>query len=302
MEKIQKVMLCGLGAIGTIYALKLSEVCDFKVIADNERRKKYENNPTVFNGKPCKFNYAETGDKADLIIIATKNNGFSDAVESIKPFVTNSTLILSLLNGIESEEVLREKFGNEKVLDSYFVGHTSTRHERNITFDGVGKIVFGEKENSTLSERVLRIKELFDKAGINYEIPLDMDYSRWYKFMINVGTNQASAVLLAPYEVFQKSEQAMGFAKNLMKEAELIAKLEGVKNSEKMLPEAVSTIMSMLPETKTSMLQDIEAGRKTEVDIFAGTVLKLAKKHSVSTPYNKIVYEIIKAKESVHNL
>ena len=94
----------------------------------------------------------------------------------------------------------------------------------------------------------------------------------------------------------------MGFAKNLMKEAELIAKLEGVKNSEKMLPEAVSTIMSMLPETKTSMLQDIEAGRKTEVDIFAGTVLKLAEKHSVSTPYNKIVYEIIKAKESVHNL
>lgn len=299
MENIKTVMLCGLGAIGTIYAQKLNVICDFKLIADKERRIKYEKNPRIFNGVPCKFNYAEQGDKADLIIIATKNYGFLEAVDSIKPFVKDSTLILSLLNGIESEEILKKVFGAKKVLDSYFVGHTSTRHDRNITFDGIGKIVFGEKENTTLSERVMRIKELFDKADINYEIPQDMDYSRWYKFMINVGTNQASAVLLAPYKVFQHSKQAMDFAKNLMKEAEILAKLEGVKNTEKMLPEAVSTIMSMLPETKTSMLQDIEAGRKTEVDIFAGTILKLAKKHSVDTPYNKVVYDIIKAKETV---
>ena len=298
MDKIKKVMLCGLGAIGTIYALKLNEVCDFKVIADDSRRLKYEQNPTIFNGKVCKFNYAGPGDYADLIIIATKNNGFLRAVESIKPFVNDSTLILSLLNGIESEDILRKEFGDEKVLDSYFVGHTSTRLDRNITFDGVGKIVFGEKENKVLSKRVLLIKELFDRAGISYEIPDDMDYSRWYKFMINVGTNQASAVLTAPYKLFQESKPAMDFAKNLMKEAEMLAKLEGVKNAEKMLPEAVQTIMSMLPETKTSMLQDIEAKRPTEADIFAGTIIKLAEKHSVDVPYNRVVYDIIKAKES----
>ena len=298
MDKIKKVMLCGLGAIGTIYALKLNEVCDFKVIADDSRRLRYEQNPTIFNGKACKFNYAGPEDCADLIIIATKNNGFLRAVESIKPFVNDSTLILSLLNGIESEDILRKEFGDEKVLDSYFVGHTSTRRDRNITFDGVGKIVFGEKENKVLSKRVLLIKELFDRAGISYEIPEDMDYSRWYKFMINVGTNQASAVLTAPYKLFQESKPAMDFAKNLMKEAEMLAKLEGVKNAEKMLPEAVQTIMSMLPETKTSMLQDIEAKRPTEADIFAGTIIKLAEKHSVDVPYNRVVYDIIKAKES----
>ena len=78
----------------------------------------------------------------------------------------------------------------------------------------------------------------------------------------------------------------------------MLAKLEGVKNAEKMLPEAVQTIMSMLPETKTSMLQDIEAKRPTEADIFAGTIIKLAEKHSVDVPYNRVVYDIIKAKES----
>ena len=67
---------------------------------------------------------------------------------------------------------------------------------------------------------------------------------------------------------------------------------------ENMLQKAVDTIMTMLPDAQTSMLQDILAKRKTEVDIFSGTILKLAKKHNIETPYNKIVYEIIKAKES----
>lgn len=295
----KKVMLCGLGAIGTIYAVKLKSCCDFKIIADEKRKQKYSQTPTVFNGKQFTFEFAQKGDSADLIIIATKNSGFIEAVESIAPYVSEKTLILSLLNGIESESILREKFGPNKVLDSYFVGHTSTRTDRDIVYDGVGKIVFGEKDNKVLSDRVLRIKEIFDCANITYEIPEDMEYSRWYKFLVNVGTNQASAVLLAPYKVFQNCSAAMSLAKSLMQEAAEIAGLEGVKNTDKMLSDAIDTIMSMLPETKSSMLQDVESKRQTEVDIFAGTVLRLAKKHSVETPYNRVVFDIIKAKDNM---
>jgi 2-dehydropantoate 2-reductase len=53
----------------------------------------------------------------------------------------------------------------------------------------------------------------------------------------------------------------------------------------------------MIPEGKTSMLQDVEAGRKTEVEMFAGTMIKLGEKHNIPTPYNKILKEMI---EIVH--
>lgn len=298
MKKIENVMLCGLGAIGSIYAVKLFKVCNFKLILNQQRKISYKKNPLVFNGQTYKFNTAEKGDTADLIIIATKNNGFLDAVDSISSYVNDSTLILSLLNGIDSEELLKEKFNAENVPYAYFVGHTSTRNNRNVIHDGTGKIVFGEKNNKIPSENILKIKELFDCAQIDYEIPEDMDYSRWYKFMINVGTNQASAVLEAPYKLFQTSVQAMDFAKNLMKEVQVLAELEGVNHTENMLKEAVDTIMTMIPDAQTSMLQDILAKRKTEADIFSGTIMRLAKKHNIETPYNKIVYEIIKAKES----
>ena len=62
-----------------------------------------------------------------------------------------------------------------------------------------------------------------------------------------------------------------------------------------MVLEVLDTIKRMLPDTKTSMLQDVEAKRQTEVDIFAGYVKKLGKKHNIATPYNSIFFELIKA-------
>ena len=102
----------------------------------------------------------------------------------------------------------------------------------------------------------------------------------WKKFLVNVGTNQASAILGGAYNLFQNSEKSMNLAKNFMKEAQKIAEVSGIKNSEKMLDEALEIINSMLPETKSSMLQDVEAARKTEVEIFAGKVVELVRKLS----------------------
>ena len=145
------------------------------------------------------------------------------------------------------------------------------------------------------ADRVNFVSEFFDSAGINYSVPEDMEYSMWKKFLVNVGTNQASAILGGEYYLFHNSEKSMNFAKALMKEASAIAQKSGVKNAEQLLPQAVDIIKSMLPNTKSSMLQDIEAKRETEVDIFAGKVIELGKEYNIPTPYNTMVFEIIKA-------
>ena len=181
------------------------------------------------------------------------------------------------------------------MLYSYYIGHTSTRVGRNVAHDGVYKTVFGEKYNNEYSNNVLTVKNFFDKTGINYEIPVDMEYARWWKFLVNVGYNQASAVLNASYGDFQKSEQANKLAIKLMNEAVEIARACGVKNTDRLIPEVLEVVSTMVPETKTSMLQDVEAGRKTEVDIFAGYISELGKKYGIKTIYNDMFLEIIKA-------
>lgn len=299
MKKITNVLLCGLGAIGSIYAVKISQNKESKlsVLVDEARLIRYKKNTLVFNGQEYSFNYItkDSSFVADLIIIATKNNQLPNVIDSIKNFVGRDTIILSLLNGLKSEDILSEVFGKDKVLFSYYIGHTSTRIGRNVTHDDVYKTVFGESDNSQYSDNVLVVKNFFDEVGVKYEIPLDMEYSKWWKFLVNVGYNQASAVLNASYGDFQKSEATNDIAINLMKEAADVAKAVGVKNTDKLIPEVLKVIATMLPETRTSMLQDIDAKRQTEVDVFAGYVSELGKKYGINTPYNDMFFKIIKA-------
>lgn len=302
-KQIKNVLICGLGAIGSIYATKIKDnnVATLKILVDKNRLQKYKSTPLMFNGKSYEFDYITPNSidyKADLIIIATKNNTLNEVITHIKTFVSDNTLIISLLNGLKSEEIIAKEFGTEKIIDSYYIGHTSTRKNREITHDGVYKTVFGEKDNNILSNRTKKLKDFFENNKIPYEIPIDMNYSKWWKFLVNIGYNQASVVFNATYNDFQKNEEINLFAIQLMKEVELIAKAEGVKNTEKFIPEILEVIKGMRPETKTSMLQDVEAKRKTEIDSFAGYVIELANKHNLDTPYNKIVYKIIKAIDS----
>ncbi len=296
---IKNVIIFGLGAIGSIYATQISKNknTNLKILADSQRIEKYKKKPIIFNGEEYIFDYItpSINFEADLIIIATKNNGLKDAIEEIEPFVTQNTIIISLLNGIKSEDEIIKKYGKEKVLYSYYIGHTSTRIKNCVTHDGIYKTVFGERDNTIYSDNVKRLKDFFEKTNISYEIPKDMDYSRWWKFLVNVGYNQASAVLNANYGDFQNSVKVNNIAIKLMEEAVQIAKAEGVKNTEKLIPEVLNVIKTMLPETRTSMLQDVDAKRETEVEIFAGYVSELGKKHKIKTPYNDIFLELIKA-------
>ena len=263
---IKNVLICGIGAVGCIYADKIKSYkrADLRVLVDEKRLFKYQSAPLIFNGQQLDFNYvlpSETSFKADLIIIATKFSGLIEARKNIKNFVKDDTIILSLLNGVTSEEILAETYGWNRLLLSYFIGHSAVRNGRNIRHDGVNTIVFGDRENSLSSDNVSRLKTFFEDAGINYKIPVDMKYSLWLKYMLNVAANQSTAILRMTFGEMLENKKFMEFAVNIMKEVQLIAKAEGVKNTDDMIEKTVEHLKTMSPDGKTSMLQDVEAGR-----------------------------------------
>lgn len=297
MKEIKNVLVCGIGAVGSIYADKIEKFTpqNLRVLVDEARLERYKKNPTVFNGRVLDFNYIlpnDTSFKADLIIIATKFDGLNDVIKNIKNFVYDDTVILSLLNGVTSEKIIAKTYGREKLLYSYFIGHSAIRDGRNITHDDINTIVYGS-ENSNDFENVERIQDFFEQAGINYLIPDDIIHSLWLKYMLNVSANQTTAILRMNFGEMLENDKCMNFAINVMKEVQAIAKAEGVRNTESMINETIEHLHTMIPEGKTSMLQDVEAGRKTEVEMFAGTVIKLGKEFGIPTPYNKIIKEMI---------
>lgn len=278
-----KVLICGIGAVGSIYADKIQQydADSLRILVDEERLERYTKNPPVFNGRELHLNYVlphETDFKADLILITTKFDGLERAVKNIKNFIHDKTLILSLLNGVTSEDVIAEVYGRKHVVDGFFMGNSAVRTGRFVEHDEGNTLVFAPNKS---------LAQYFDKVGINYETPLDIRRAMWLKFMLNAASNQGSAVFRMNFGEMCSSADFMEFAKNIMAEVQAIAKAEGVNNTETMIEETIALMRSIRPEGRTSMLQDIEAGRKTEVDLFAGTIVKLGLKHGIPTPHNE---------------
>lgn len=287
---MRKILICGLGAVGLTYAVKFKANSELKILVDKERLERYNRNKPIFNGVVQEFDYILPDETftPDLIILATKSQGLDDAIKNIKNFVHKDVVIISLLNGISSEEKIQKAYPNATVLKSYFIGHSAVRVGNSVTQDGVGEIFI---ENNT------KIKEIFDEFKINYQIPQDINYSMWLKYTMNLFSNQVSAILNMNFGELKRNQAFLNFAKKIILEVRTIAQVKGVKNLENLENDALAFLNKMCDEGKTSMLQDILAGRKTEVEIFAGEIIRLGKKFNLPTPYNQVLYDLIKIVE-----
>jgi 2-dehydropantoate 2-reductase len=119
----------------------------------------------------------------------------------------------------------------------------------------------------------------------------------WWKFMANVGINQTGAILGAPYGSFQHCRSCREAAISAMREVIALAPHYGVDLTENDLHMALEMVDGLDSEGKNSMVQDIEAGRKTEVATFAGQVCRMGAKAGVPTPVNRLYEQMLRTLE-----
>lgn len=140
-----------MGAIGCAYGSKLHDLApeNLRVIADGERIKRYREDGFIINGKPYSFNYVTPENEtepADLVIIAVKFTQLPQAIRDIRNHVGEKTIILSLLNGISSEEMIAESYGTDKILYSLCNAIDANREGNSVDFTTYGIIYFGERQ------------------------------------------------------------------------------------------------------------------------------------------------------------
>lgn len=297
-----KISLIGLGAIGASYAALLNHCPDveLKIILDEHRLKSYAEQPFTVNGAVQNFDYVSAAAKtepADLVLVAVKYNALPEAIASLKHHVGENTVIMSLLNGIDSEEILGAAFGMEKMLYSLCISIDAQRNARSVSYGSVGKIVFNEK-NGECSPRVQKIAETFTAAGVPFENPKDMYKQLWYKFMINVCANQTTAILGANYR-YINTPNGHAIMQMVADEVRAVAAKKGVALTDDDYNSWLNILNTMIPENRTSMHQDMDARRTTEVDMLAGVLRKLGAELGVPTPYNDMLYHMIKLREQM---
>lgn len=294
MKRTETVVI-GAGAIGMLCAAPLAktEGVSLRVAASGERLNRLREHGLYLNGQPlqAEFTSGNGGRTADFILIATKAAGYQDALELAVEFAGPQTVIVPLLNGISAEETAKRRFPGNNVVCGFFLGHASVRNGNRIEHDGVGTFYFGTTA-SDAPETVRRTAELFRRAGISCAVPEDMRAALWKKFVLNIGVNQATAHFRADYGELQRNPSRIEFTMRLMREASAVAEKLGVADAAEMPEAAMQTILAMPGNVKTSMFQDVEAGRPTEIALFAGTICRLGRETGVPTPLNdEILHE-----------
>jgi len=299
---IEKVAIIGAGALGAAYGSILYEMDPRCVsfIASGARYDRLKSDGVVVNGK--RYGIAvespEEATPADLLVVAVKHHHLDQAIGEIKRAVGPGTTILSVMNGIDSEERIGAVYGMDRVVYGLTLGIDAVREENAVKYTNQGRIFFGEAKNPAMTDRVRRIHELFDRAGIAHVVPPDMIRSLWFKYMVNVGANQASAVLRANYGALRSSPEARDLMDAAMREVIAIAGAIKVDLHEKDIEEWYKVLNALNPTGKTSMFQDVLAGRKTEVEMFAGTVIELGTRYGVPTPVNRRLFDELKRIEA----
>ncbi len=300
---IERVAILGAGALGAVYANIFNEAgIETKVVAKGERFERLQNDGVYINDVHYELPVinAETdagGFKADLNIVATKYHHLKSGLSDLSKFVHADTVFISLLNGLTSESIIEEMYGKGRALQSIAMNLDARREGNKIFHSRPPLLVFGELDNQELSAKVLAVQDVLDRAGIDHKTPKDMQRTMWWKFMVNVGMNQSSAVTGATYGRYKIEPELRWLKETLMREVIAVAQAEGIDLRDEDATSFYETLDIIAEDGKTSMLQDIEASRKTEVDMFAPVVIELGEKHGIPTPVNRTVLSVIRTLE-----
>lgn len=308
--QIDTISIIGLGALGTMYADFLTRAmppASIRVIADEARRTRYEQAGLTCNGRPCTFDYvdpATTGDPADLVIFAVKYPALAQAMDDAANQIGPDTAILSVMNGIASEEELAQRFGVEKVLLAVAQEMDAVHEGATTTYTRFGRLALGmptvddEATSQALSDRLDAVEDLFYDVELPFFEPADIRKQLWSKLMCNVGINQACMVFNCDYGGVQRGGMARDNMLGAMRETAAVARAEGIDLTEKDIDGWKHVLDTLSPEGKPSMKQDADAHRPSEVELFGGTVCRLGRAHGIPTPVNDAFVKRITEMES----
>lgn len=299
MQTIQSVGIIGRGAIGALYGTLLQQGGVNPVfIVDPARRQRYEEQPLRINGRDAQFTYQSEGKPLSLILITTKYAGLAPALEQIRGFVDANTLILPCLNGITSEEIARTHFSHDQVIRCIVQGMDSTYLGNEVRYSNIGEILIGA-DSDAQRDSVDTVRRFFDSVHIPCRVCADILREQWNKLMLNCGINQVCAVYRCGYGACQQGQAHQEEFIAAMKEVMAIANAQGIDLRDQDIAHWVDLVNHLAKDAMPSMAQDILSKRKTEVALFSGTLVPLAKQHHLCAPVlTSLMERIIKLEES----
>ncbi len=231
--------------------------------------------------------------KADLVIFFVKTYDIEKAVSDSLVLEKEDTLFLTLQNGLGNEEAICKKIHPKKVMLG-ITGHGATLLEPgHIRHAGWGKTFIGELDHR-VTDRALRVAQMFNDGGIDTEVSSNIHDQVWAKLLMNAGINALTALTGFKNGQLLDYPETARLMEKLVSEAAEVARRRGVHLVEDPV-EKVKQVAEATRGNRSSMGQDFDHRRRTEIDAINGAVVREAQPMGIPVPFNQAVTDLVKA-------
>lgn len=226
----------------------------------------------------------------DVVLLGVKTWQVPAAADAMRPLLGPETCVVPLQNGVETPAVLADKLGTEHVIGglcgafSFVAGPGHIRHIGGATF-----IKFGELDNAK-TERVERLRQAFDHAGVAVDVPADIHVALWEKCMLVVPFGGLGAVTRAPLGVLMTVPETRKLMERGMEEIYHVARARKISLSDDIVTRSMAFLDTVTPSGTSSLQRDIAAGKQSELDAWTGAVVRFGEGVGVATPLHAFLY------------
>lgn len=226
----------------------------------------------------------------DVVLLGVKTWQVKDAARAMLPMMTRQTLVVPLQNGVEAAGELVSVLGAEPVLGG--LCGTISRVIGPGRILSIGKtnfIKFGELDNSQ-SERAVKLQQTFERAGVNAEIPADIQAAVWEKFIFVAPYGGIGAVTRATAGVIRSLPETRRMLEQGMREILAVSRARRVSLAEGIIERSMGLVDALAADATTSLQRDISAGKPSELEAWNGAVVRLGREAGVPTPLHEFIY------------
>lgn len=233
----------------------------------------------------------------DAVLLTVKAWQIPEAAASIKPLLEAQTAVIPLENGMEAPSQIATALGREHALGglcgivSFVVAPGHIRHIGAEPF-----VMFGELDNRR-SERVERLREAFERAGVRAEVPLDIHRSMWSKFLFIAPMSGVGAVTRLPIGAWRSTPETRELVTRAIREVLAVAAARGVALDDDAVQRTLDRYDGLTPESTSSLQRDVMEGKPSELDAQLGAVVRMGHESGVDTPVCEMLYHLLLPQE-----
>ena len=228
----------------------------------------------------------------ELVLVCVKSYDTATAAETIRPVVGPETIVLSLQNGVENEEVLARVLGLPPLMIALTRIGVELVAPATIAYSGRGTILFGEPDGHD-TPRARRVADVLAAAGVPYQLRADILVAAWEKLAWNAAFNAVTALTRSTVAEVLAEPMTRDLVVAAMEEVDAVATAAGIPVRRTRTTAVLEDSRTGLPDFQTSMLQDVLRNRRLEHDAITGAVLRTGKRLGVPTPVNGVLLALL---------